>query len=73
MGRTSLVQHVIDTRDAMPIKERPYRTSPEGKQEIDRQVGEMLQKGIIQESVSPWSSPVVLVKNKDGHVRFAHF
>ena len=51
LGRTSLVQHVIDTGDAMPIKQRPYCTSPESKQEIDRQVGEMLQKEIIQESV----------------------
>ena len=70
LGRTSLVQHVIDTGDATPIKQRPYRVSPDVKREIDRQVGEMLEKGIIQESVSPWSSPVVLVKKKDGSYRF---
>ena len=70
LGRTSLVQHVIDTGDAMPIKQRPYRVSPDVKKEIDRQVDEMLEKGIIQESISPWSSPVVLVKKKDGSFRF---
>ena len=52
LGKTSLVQRVIDTGDAMPIKQRPYRTSPRCKQEIDRQVDDMLQKGIIRESVS---------------------
>ena len=70
LGRMSLVQHVIDTGDATPIKQRPYHTSPEGKQEIDRQVNNMLEHGIIQESVSAWSSPVVLVKKKDGSMRF---
>ena len=70
LGKTSLVQHVIATGDALPIKQRPYRTSPKCKQEIDRQVEDMLQKGIIRESVSPWSSPVVLVKKKDGSFRF---
>ena len=57
LGRTSLVQHVIDTGDATPIKQMPYRTSPEGKQEIDGQVYNMLERGIVQESVSAWSSP----------------
>ena len=70
LGRTSLVQHVIDTGDAVPIKQRPYQTTPDNKQEIDRQVGEILKKGIIKESVSPWSSPVVLVRKKDGSMRF---
>ena len=70
LGRTSLVQHVIDTGDATPIKQMPYRTSPEGKQEIDRQVNNMLEHGIVQESVSAWSLPVVLVKKKDGSMRF---
>ena len=70
LSKTSLVQHVIDTGDAMPIKQRPYRTSPRCKQEINLQVDDMLQKGIIREPVSPWSSPVVLVKKKNGSFRF---
>ena len=44
LGRTSLVQHVIETGDAAPIKQRPYRTSPETKREIDRQVNDMLER-----------------------------
>ena len=70
LGKNSLVQHVIDNGDALPIKQRPYRTSPKCKQEIDRQVEDMLQKGIIREFVSPWSSPVVLVKKRNGNFRF---
>ena len=38
MGRTSLVQHVINTGDAMLIRQRPYRVYPDAKKEIDRQV-----------------------------------
>ena len=43
LGKTSLVQHVRDTGDALPIKQRPYQTSPKCKQEIDSQVEDMLQ------------------------------
>ena len=36
LGKTSLVQHIIDTGDALPIKQRPYGNSPQCKLEIDR-------------------------------------
>jgi len=48
LGRTSLVQHVIDTGDAVPIKQRPYQTTPDNKQEIDRQVGEILKRELFK-------------------------
>ena len=70
LGRTSLLQHFINAGDSMPIKQRPYRVSPDVQKEINRQMDEMLEKGIIQESVSHWSSLAVLVKKKDGSYRF---
>ena len=53
LGRTSLVKHVIDTGDATPIRQKPYQTTLEDREEIDRQVDDMLHKGIIHESLSP--------------------
>ena len=40
------------------------------QQEVDTHVAEMLRRGVIEPSNSPWSSPIVLVKKKDGSTRF---
>ena len=69
LGHTNLYVHKIDTGDSCPITQAPYRQS-EQKREITRvQVEELLRDGIIRESFSPWSSPVVLVSKKGGEWR----
>ncbi|KAK1619811.1 hypothetical protein QYE76_025328 [Lolium multiflorum] len=55
---------------AQPVKSRPYRYTPQQKDEIERQVYDMLSRGIIQRSSSPFASPVLLVRKKDGQWRF---
>ena len=64
------MQHHIDTGNASPVRQQPYRVSPTVRNRIDSHVNKMLNQGTIQPSVSPWAAPVVLVKKKDGSERF---
>ncbi|CAF4979735.1 unnamed protein product, partial [Rotaria socialis] len=48
----------------------PYRQSNQAEELLNTETQKLLKQGIIEPSISPWSSPVVLVKKKDGTHRF---
>ena len=63
--------HAIHIQEGCSIPNlRPYKYSHHQKNEIERLVQEMLQAGIIRPNISPYSSPIILVKKKDGGWRF---
>jgi len=55
---------------AQPVNARAYRLPPDQKDEVEKQLREMLQKGLIHLSSNPFASPVLLVRKKDGTWRF---
>ena len=70
LGCTNLVKHHIELTDYTPIKDR-YRQIPQHQyKEVRKHLKEMLDVGPIRRSNSPWASPVVLVRKKDGSLRF---
>jgi len=69
-GRTDVAKHVIDTGNATPITQRPYRVPLARRQVIKVLLDKMITEGTIRESNSAWASPVVLVDKADGTVRF---
>ena len=70
LGKTNLVKHKIELTDYTPIKDRYRRIPPHQYEEVRKHLKEMLDVRAIRRSNSPWASPVVLVRKKDGSLRF---
>ena len=72
LGCTSQVEHSIETGEAKPIKKNPCRTPQALKLFVDEHINEMLKRDIVESSMSPWSSSIVLVqkKSKDGSIMY---
>ncbi|GJT21331.1 retrotransposon protein, putative, ty3-gypsy subclass [Tanacetum coccineum] len=54
---------------AQPIFKAPYRMAPVELKELKDQLQELLERGFIRPSVSPWGAPILFVKKKDGSMR----
>ena len=64
------IEFVIDVvPSTTPISITLYRMAPLELKELKLQLQELLEKGFIHSSVSPWGSPVLFVKKKDGTLR----
>ena len=70
LGCTTWVRHHNDVGSARLIKQRYYLVSKKLEEEMHRQVVEMLESGVIESSVSAWSSPVVMVRKGVDKYRF---
>ena len=70
IGCTDMAEHVIELLDTEPFKERFWRIAPLLVEEVREHIQEMLDWGVIRPSQSPWCNAVVLVRKKDGGLRF---
>lgn len=64
LGTTEIVSHKIDTGEK--LRRIPFSL----RKKVDEMITHMLSQGVIAESRSPWASPIVLVRKKDGDLRF---
>jgi hypothetical protein len=69
---TSVIEHQIPVGKMQLIRRPPYRTPYALRDEMKAQIEDYLRKGVIRESISPWSAPAILVpKNSpDGKPKF---
>lgn len=69
LGLTSTVRHSIPTLDDQPVRQ-PYRRIPPNQlEEVKQHIRQLLNRGIVRESTSPYASQMVLVRKKNGKLR----
>ena len=69
LGLTNLTEHVIDTENALPIKQAPRRVPHALADEEKQAIIELQEKGVIEKSTSSWSALIVLVRKRNGKIR----
>ncbi|CAB3254099.1 unnamed protein product [Arctia plantaginis] len=69
LGFTTLEEHVIDTGDSSPIKQKFYPIPFHHRDYVRREIENMERLGIVEKSNSPWNSPILLVPKANGELR----
>ena len=69
-GKTELLEHDIKLSTAEPVRSMGYPLPYKTREIMESEIDEMIELGVIEPSISPYSSPIVLVPKKYGSVRF---
>ncbi|XP_061584211.1 uncharacterized protein LOC133449095 [Cololabis saira] len=69
LGCTSLVEHEIPLVDDGPVRQRYRRLPPSQYEQVKVHIQELLVRGVVRPSCSPYSSPIVVVFKKNGELR----
>ncbi|GJT80150.1 putative reverse transcriptase domain-containing protein [Tanacetum coccineum] len=69
VSRLKVISCIKALPRAAPVARAPYRLAPSEMKELSVQLQELLEKGFIRPSSSPWGAPVLFVKKKDGSFR----
>ncbi|KAL0180472.1 hypothetical protein M9458_022878, partial [Cirrhinus mrigala] len=69
LGCTDLISHEIPLLDTVPVRQRYRRIPPSEYEVVKSHINQLLETNVIRESCSPYASPIVLVRKKDGSLR----
>lgn len=69
LGCTGLITHEIPLLDSVPIRQRYRRIPPADYEAVKQHIHHLLQNQVVRESSSPYASPIVIVRKKDGQIR----
>jgi hypothetical protein len=70
LGNFTAIENAIETGDSKPIKQKLRRTPASFEGEEERHIQKTLKADVIEPSISEWASPPVLVRKRDGSIRW---
>ncbi|XP_030847917.1 uncharacterized protein LOC115926774 [Strongylocentrotus purpuratus] len=69
LGCSAYAEHQINVNDSTPFRERSRRVAPSDLKDLQQHLQQLLDHKVIKESRSPYASPIVLVRKKNGSLR----